>query len=77
MAIAGRETHEHRARHRGAADLPVPSAAAGEPRGSVVDAMGRPGFTLGIGPSHGPVISDVFGMSYDHPGRSTEEYVRS
>lgn len=43
---------------------------------SVVSAMGRPGFTLGIGPSHDPVISGVYGMSYDHPGRSTEEYVR-
>ena len=43
---------------------------------SVVDAMGRPGFTLGVGPSHEPVIRGVFGMSYDHPGRSTEEYVR-
>src|SRR6478752_3141772 len=43
---------------------------------SVVDAMGRPGFTLGIGPSHEPLIRGVFGLSYDHPGRSTEEYVR-
>jgi F420-dependent oxidoreductase-like protein len=38
--------------------------------------MGRAGFTLGIGPSHEPVIREVFGLSYDHPGRSTEEYVR-
>jgi F420-dependent oxidoreductase-like protein len=43
---------------------------------SVVDAMGRPGFTLGIGPSHEPLIKGVFGLSYDHPGRSTEEYLR-
>lgn len=43
---------------------------------SVVAAMGRPGFTLGIGPSHEPVVRGVYGMSYDHPGRSTEEYVR-
>jgi alkanesulfonate monooxygenase SsuD/methylene tetrahydromethanopterin reductase-like flavin-dependent oxidoreductase (luciferase family) len=42
----------------------------------VVDAMRRPGFTLGIGPSHEPLIRGVFGLSYDHPGRSTEEYVR-
>ena len=35
-----------------------------------------PGFTLGIGPSHEPLIRGVFGLSYDHPGRSTEEYVR-
>src|SRR3954463_10671201 len=43
---------------------------------SVVDAMGRPGFTLGIGPSHEPVIRRAFGMSYDHPGRSTDEYLQ-
>ena len=38
-------------------------------------AMGRPGFTLGIGPSHAPVIDGMFGMSYATPGRHTEEYV--
>ena len=43
---------------------------------SVVAGMGRPGFTLGIGPSHKPVIEDALGMSYSHPGRHTEEYVR-
>ncbi|MEO6318912.1 MAG: TIGR03564 family F420-dependent LLM class oxidoreductase [Acidimicrobiales bacterium] len=43
---------------------------------SVVDGMGRPGFTLGIGPSHQPPIEDAYGLSYDHPGRHTEEYVR-
>jgi F420-dependent oxidoreductase-like protein len=43
---------------------------------SVVDAMGRAGFTLGIGPSHEPLIRGVFGLSYDHPGRNTEEYVQ-
>jgi F420-dependent oxidoreductase-like protein len=43
---------------------------------SVVDAMRRPGFTLGVGPSHEPLIRGVFGLSYDHPGRNTEEYVR-
>jgi F420-dependent oxidoreductase-like protein len=43
---------------------------------SVVAGMGRAGFTLGIGPSHQPVIEDVYGMSYAHPGRHTEEYVR-
>jgi F420-dependent oxidoreductase-like protein len=43
---------------------------------SVVSAMDRPGFTLGIGPSHESLVRGVYGMSYDHPGRSTEEYVR-
>ena len=40
---------------------------------SVVQAMGRPGFTLGVGPSHEPVI-EAFGYPYDHVGRHTEEY---
>src|SRR3989440_5247272 len=43
---------------------------------SVAAAMGRPGFTLGVGPSHRPVIEDAYGLSYGHPGRHTEEYVR-
>ena len=43
---------------------------------SVAAAMGRPGFTLGVGPSHRPVIEDAYGLSYDQPGRHTEEYVR-
>src|SRR5579872_3458413 len=43
---------------------------------SVASAMGRPGFTLGIGPSHAPVIEGVYGLPYDHPGQHTEEYTR-
>jgi F420-dependent oxidoreductase-like protein len=42
---------------------------------SVAAAMARPGFTLGLGPSHEPVIAGL-GLSYEHPGRHTEEYVR-
>jgi F420-dependent oxidoreductase-like protein len=43
---------------------------------SVAAAMGRPGFTLGVGPSHRPAIEDAYGLSYATPGRHTEEYVR-
>jgi F420-dependent oxidoreductase-like protein len=43
---------------------------------SVVDAMGRPGFTLGIGPSHEKWVTMLYGMSFDHPARSTETYVQ-
>ena len=43
---------------------------------SVVGAMGRNGFTLGIGPSHKPPIEDMLGIPYDHPGRHTEDYTR-
>ena len=38
-------------------------------------AMARPGLTLGIGPSHEPVIEGMYGLSYAHPGRHSEEYV--
>ncbi len=42
---------------------------------TAADAIGRPGFVLGVGPSHAPGIEGVYGLSYDHPGRHTEEYV--
>ena len=32
---------------------------------SVAAAMGRPGFTLGLGPSHTPAIEGAFGLSYE------------
>ena len=43
---------------------------------SVAAGMGRPGFTLGLGPSHQPAIEDAYGLSYARPGRNTEEYLR-
>lgn len=43
---------------------------------STANAMGRPGFTMGIGPSHAPVVEGMFGMSYDKVGQHTEEYVQ-
>ena len=43
---------------------------------SVASAMGRPGMSLGIGPSHAPVIEGVYGLRYDRPGLHTEEYTR-
>ena len=43
---------------------------------SVRMAMGRPGFTLGVGPSHKPPIEDMLGISYATPGAHTEDYVR-
>jgi F420-dependent oxidoreductase-like protein len=44
---------------------------------AVASAIGSPGrFTLGLGPSHRPVIEGMLGLSYETPGRHTEEYVR-
>jgi F420-dependent oxidoreductase-like protein len=42
---------------------------------STAAAMGRPGLTLGVGPSHQPAIEGVYGLSYDQVGAHTEEYV--
>jgi F420-dependent oxidoreductase-like protein len=43
---------------------------------AVAAAIGSPDrFTLGIGPSHRPVIEGMFGLDYEHAGRHTEEYV--
>ena len=42
---------------------------------AAAEAMGRPGLTLGVGPSHAPAIDDMLGISYEHPGADTEEYV--
>ena len=42
---------------------------------SVAAAMARPGFTLGLGPSHQTPVEQAYGLSYAHPGRHTEEYV--
>ncbi len=42
---------------------------------AVADAMGRPGFTLGLGPGHRPHIEGVYREDYDHVGQHTEEYL--
>jgi F420-dependent oxidoreductase-like protein len=76
MAIAGRATA---AIELGTAVLqtyPCHPLLQANRAASVVAAMDRPGFTLGIGPSHEPLIRDVYGLSYEHPGRNTEEYVQ-
>ena len=40
-------------------------------------AIGAPGrFTLGVGPSHRPVVEDRLGTSYATVGRHTDEYVQ-
>jgi F420-dependent oxidoreductase-like protein len=42
---------------------------------STAAAMGRPGLTLGVGPSHDLVIENAYGLSYENVGAHTEEYV--
>jgi F420-dependent oxidoreductase-like protein len=77
IALAGRETSRIELGTAVLQTYPCHPLLQANRVASVVDAMRRPGFTLGIGPSHEPLIRGVFGLSYDHPGRSTEEYVRS
>src|SRR3954447_20058960 len=76
IALAGRETARIELGTAILQTYPCHPLLQANRAASVVDAMRRPGFTLGIGPSHEPLIRDVFGLSYDHPGRSTEEYLR-
>ena len=75
MALAGRATSSI---ELGTAVLqtytchPVLQANRGA---STAAAMGRPGLTLGVGPSHQLVIENAYGLSYDQVGAHTEEYV--
>jgi F420-dependent oxidoreductase-like protein len=43
---------------------------------STAAVMGRPGLVLGMGPSHDMAIEGMYGLSYEHVGRHTEEYTR-
>jgi F420-dependent oxidoreductase-like protein len=76
MALAGRRTSRIELGTAVLQTYPCHPLLQANRAASVVDAMGRPGFTLGIGPSHQPLIEGVYGYAYDHPGRNTEEYVR-
>jgi F420-dependent oxidoreductase-like protein len=76
MAIAGRRTKTIELGTAVLQTYPCHPLLQANRAASVVDAMGRPGLTLGIGPSHAPLVEGVFGYSYDHPGRSTDEYVQ-
>jgi F420-dependent oxidoreductase-like protein len=44
--------------------------------GSVSAAIDRPGLILGMGPSHDRAVEGMYGLSYAHVGRHTEEYTR-
>jgi F420-dependent oxidoreductase-like protein len=76
MALAGRETNRIELGTAVLQTYPCHPLLQANRAASAVDAMGRAGFTLGIGPSHQPLIEGVYGYRYDHPGRNTEEYVR-
>lgn len=76
IAVAGRATERIELGTAVLQTYPVHPLLQANRAASVADAMGRSGFTLGIGPSHAPVVEGVFGYSYERPGRNTEEYLR-
>lgn len=76
MAIAGRATSSIELGTAVLQTYPCHPLLQANRVAAVVNAMGRAGFALGLGPSHEPLISGVYGLSYDHPGRNTEEYLR-
>jgi F420-dependent oxidoreductase-like protein len=43
---------------------------------SVSATIDRPGLVLGMGPSHDRAVEGMYGLSYAHVGRHTEEYTR-
>src|SRR5581483_11360533 len=53
---------------------PVLMAGRAAAVAAAIEGPGR--FTLGIGPSHQPVIEGMFGLSYATPGRHTDEYTQ-
>ena len=76
MALAGRATSRIELGTAILQTYPCHPLLQANRAASVVNAMGRAGFTLGLGPSHEPLIRGVLGLSYTHPGRNTEEYLR-
>lgn len=76
MAVAGRETERIELGTAVLQTYPCHPVLQANRAVAAANAVGRPGLTLGVGPSHQPVIEGMFGLSYDHPGRNTEEYLR-
>jgi F420-dependent oxidoreductase-like protein len=76
IALAGRATSKIELGTAVLQTYPCHPLLQAQRAASVAAAMGRPGFTLGVGPSHESNISGIYGLSYEHPGRNTEEYVR-
>jgi F420-dependent oxidoreductase-like protein len=77
MAVAGRATSRI---ELGTAVLqsyachPVHLAVRAAAVAAAIGTAGR--LTLGVGPSHRPIVEGVLGLSYDTPGRHTDEYVQ-
>ena len=75
IAFAGRATTTLELGTSVVQTYPVHPVQLAQRATAVADAVGRPAFTLGVGPSHAPVIEGMYGLDYAHAGRHTEEYV--
>jgi F420-dependent oxidoreductase-like protein len=76
MAIAGRATTSIELGTAVLQTYPCHPLLQANRVAAAANAMGRPGLTLGLGPSHEPIVREVLGLSYDHPARSTREYLQ-
>lgn len=76
MAIAGRATSRIELGTAVLQTFPIHPLMQANRVASTVATMDRAGFTLGLGPSHGPVVRDVYGLDYDRPAANTDEYLR-
>lgn len=75
MALAGRMTQRIELGTAVLQTYPCHPVLQANRVASVSDAMGRSGFTLGVGPSHQHWVSSIYGMSFAHPAQNTEEYL--
>lgn len=75
MAVAGRATERIELGTAIQQTYMCHPILAAQRAAAVVDAMGRPGFTFGLGPGHAPHVEGVYRESYDHVGRHTEHYM--
>ncbi|GAA2437364.1 hypothetical protein GCM10010191_60290 [Actinomadura vinacea] len=76
IAIAGRETSTIELGTAVLQTYPCHPLLQANRAAAVAETMGRPGFALGIGPSYEPLVTGLYGLSYDRPGSNTEEYLR-
>jgi F420-dependent oxidoreductase-like protein len=75
MALAGRETSTIELGTAVLQTYPCHPLLQARRAASVAAAMGRPGFTLGLGAAHKWDINGIYGLSYERPGLNTEEYL--
>lgn len=76
MAIAGRATDSIELGTAVLQTYPCHPLLQANRVAAAANAMGRRGLTLGLGPSHEPIVKGVLRLSYDRPGRNTEQYLQ-